>query len=158
MQVDYIEKLPAITVDTACLLSEFQACISSKMEDVVNHGNAVLVQQKFHLMKNRKFKEEIVAMPYTKNITQQLLQISYFDSVNFRYVMPNTCYNWHFDKGQTCMHIPLITNEGCWFVYENKSFSMPADGSVYLVNNGRSHTFVNAGTQQRLHLTFEILD
>lgn len=155
--VDYIEKIPDITVDVKLLLEEFKV-IENKLVDVTDHGNAVLVQRKFHLMKQRKFTTDIENMPYTKKLVQQLLPISFFDSVNYRYVMPNTCYNWHFDVGQTCMHIPLITNSGCWFVYENCNFSMPADGSAYMVNNGKFHTFVNAGKEPRLHLTFEILD
>ena len=157
MQVDYIEKIPNITFDIKSLLVEFEN-VKDKLTDVVDHGNAVLVQKKFHLMKSRRFTDDIKSMPYTKLVAQQLLPVSYFDSVNFRYVMPNTCYNWHVDKGQLCMHIPLVTNEGSWFIYENKSISMPADGSVYMVNNGRPHTFINAGKEPRLHLTFEILD
>ena len=157
MRVEFIEKLPNFSADVKLILEEFKQ-IENKLSDVVDHQNSVLVQKKFHLMKSRKFTDDIANMPYVKTLVQQLLAKSYFDSVNFRYVMPNTCYNWHMDKGQTCMHIPLITNEGCWFLYENRSFSMPADGSIYMVNNGRFHTFVNAGREPRLHLTLEILD
>jgi hypothetical protein len=35
---------------------------------------------------------------------------------------------------------------------------MPADGSAYVVNNGIPHSFMNAGSEPRLHLTFENLD
>jgi hypothetical protein len=157
MKVEYIEKIPDISADVNLLLTEFKK-IEDKLTDVTDHGNAVLVQRKFHLMKGRKFTDDIKDMSYTKKIVHTLLQVSYFDSVNYRFIMPNTCYNWHFDKGQSCMHIPLITNEGCRFVYENHNFSMPSDGSVYMVNNGRLHTFINAGREPRLHLTFEILD
>jgi len=80
-----------------------------------------------------------------------------FNSINYRIVNTNRCYNWHVDQGKNCMHIPLTTNDGCWFVFDNRCFRMPADGTVYIVNNERPHTFMNSGTTERLHLTFETL-
>ena len=109
-------------------------------------------------MKNNTYQyDQLDNISYTKETIDKISEIFTFDSVNYRYVMPNTAYNWHSDIGANCLHIPLITNEGCRFVYENKSFFMPADGTLYTVNNGKPHTFVNAGSKPRLHLTFEIL-
>lgn len=153
--VDYIAVLPDITVDCGLLLAEFNEHCSSHMQDAVNRNP--LIQKKFHLMLNLRFHELIHSMPYTQQIVHTLSSILPYNSINYRSIQPNTAYNWHQDKGQCCLHIPLITNRGCWFVYENHSFSMPANGSVYIVNNHRYHTFVNSGATPRLHITFEIL-
>jgi hypothetical protein len=151
----FIDRLPNLTFDFVRLVSEYKL-IEDKMEDVINHGNAVLVQRKFHFIKNGVF-EDASSMPYTAEVVDSVMQMQEFNSVTYRIVLPNTCYNWHVDTGKFCVHIPLITNPGCRFVYETRAFSMPADGSAYVVNNGIPHTFVNAGTEPRLHLTFENL-
>jgi len=151
----FIDRLPNLTFDFVRLVSEYKL-IEDKMEDVINHGNAVLVQRKFHFIKNGVF-EDASSMPYTAEVVDSVMQMQEFNSITYRIVLPNTCYNWHVDTGKFCVHIPLITNPGCRFVYETRAFSMPADGSAYVVNNGIPHTFVNAGTEPRLHLTFENL-
>lgn len=151
----FVDRQPYLKFDIARLIAEYNL-IEDKMEDVTNHGNAVLVQRKFHLLKNGVY-ENVNSMPYTAEVIDSVMQMQEFDSVTYRIVLPNTCYNWHVDTGKFCVHIPLITNPGCRFVYETRAFSMPADGSAYVVNNGIPHTFVNAGTDPRLHLTFENL-
>lgn len=151
----FVDRQPNLTFDLVRLVSEY-TFIEDKMEDVTNHGNAVLVQRKFHLLKNGIY-EDVSLMPYTAEVINSVMQLQEFNSVTYRIVLPNTCYNWHVDTGKFCVHIPLITNPGCRFVYETRAFSMPADGSAYVVNNGIPHTFVNAGTETRLHLTFENL-
>jgi hypothetical protein len=156
MKVHFIDRLDNISVNVNKLLLEFEL-FKDRIIDVTNHGNAVLVQKKFHLILNNKESEDLNKVEYTLSVINQLKEHLEFDSVTYRFVMPNTCYNWHNDAGEICLHIPLITNPGCHFVYDHRAFSMPADGSVYVVNNGRMHTFVNAGASPRLHLTFEKL-
>jgi hypothetical protein len=151
----FVDRQPNLKFDITRLISEYNLN-EDKMEDVTNHGNAVLVQRKFHLLKNGVY-QDVSSMPYTAEVIDSVMQMQEFDSVTYRIVLPNTCYNWHVDTGKFCVHIPLITNPGCRFVYETRAFSMPADGSAYVVNNGIPHTFVNAGTDPRLHLAFENL-
>lgn len=154
--IPYIDTLNQVSVHINKLMLEFEL-IKDKFKDVSHHDNKVLVQKKYHLMMHHKFEDVIEQMPYTKSVAEELFNHLPYNSINYRYVMPNTCYNWHQDTGLCCLHIPLITNPGCWFVYEHKSFFMPANGSVYIVNNGKMHTFINAGSEPRLHITFEIL-
>jgi hypothetical protein len=153
----HIDRLPNLRFDLAQLLREYQS-VSYILTDVTNHGNAVLVQSKFHLVQTGRESTELSNLPYTHEVIRTIMNIHKFDSATYRIVMPNTCYNWHVDKGKTCVHIPIITNIGCRFIYEHKSFLMPADGSAYVVNNGIPHSFMNAGSEPRLHLTFENLD
>jgi hypothetical protein len=142
-----IDTLPDIKVSTVQLIKEYNQYIEPLMEDVVDQHNSVLVQRRYHIT-------DYSIIPETAKITETLRESFDFTHVSYRLVMPNTCYNWHHDPGEVCYHIPLITNPGCWFVYENRSFHMPVNNSVYIVNNGRKHTFVNAGNEPRLHLTF----
>jgi Aspartyl/Asparaginyl beta-hydroxylase len=145
---NYVEKIPDIKVDVPLLLQEFETIktenwIESKIQTklCVYHFN---------------WKEFTNSMPYTQSVINGLRVLMPYNSVYYRYVHSNTCYNWHVDKMQTCLHIPLITNEGCKFVYDDAVFSMPADGSVYIVNNGKHHSFMNGGKQSRLHITMDI--
>jgi hypothetical protein len=152
----FIDRLPDLKVNVSVLYEEY-CTVESKLEDVDDHGNVTLVQKKFHLMCNNIMSEELLRLPYTKSIVDSIFALQQFNSVNYRIVLPNRCYNWHTDPGKMCVHIPLITNNGCKFVYDTRAFSMPSDGSVYIVNNSIPHTFVNAGKEPRLHLTFENL-
>jgi hypothetical protein len=154
--VDFIEKLPDIHCDVRRMVLEYKT-VEDKLEEVINHGNANLVQKKFHLIKNNIKSEVLKSLLYTNYLTDLICKLHEFNSVNYRLIMPNTCYNWHYDTGGLCLHVPLITNNGCRFVYDSMSFSMPSDGSVYIVNNSVYHSFMNAGSEPRLHLTFENL-
>ncbi len=146
--VDYIEKL-SYTVDIKQILLEKEVLKSLDWHDS-------FMQLKFSLKLKCVWHEIINSMPYTKTVLDMLHEVVPYNSVYYRYIKPNTCYNWHVDKMATCLHIPLITNAGCKFVYEDKVFSMPSDGSVYIVNNSIPHTFVNAGKEPRLHITMDI--
>ncbi len=153
----YIDRYPDLFVNVHKLILEFNN-VKNLLEDVVNHNNKTLVQRKFHLTKYNVADDVLSTLPYTSEIAKLLRTTLDYNSITYRSIEPNTCYNWHTDSGKICYHIPLITNIGCWFVYENRCFSMPADGSVYIVNNSRPHTFINSGSEPRIHLTFEILD
>jgi hypothetical protein len=152
----YIDNLQGVSVNINKIHFDYEV-LQDKMVDVTTHDNKVLVQKKFHLMWQDQFCAESELVPYTVGIVNFLKERVNFNSATYRCVMPNTAYNWHQDTGGLCYHIPIITNPGCWFVYENRNFHMKADGTVYKVNSKRYHTFVNAGPNPRIHLTFEIL-
>jgi hypothetical protein len=156
VQTRYLEKFEPIKADLPRLLAEFKA-VANQLQDVTATGNKVLVQRKYSILKLGEWTKDKALFPYTLEIADQVKKFFDFNSITYRSVQPNTVYNWHTDPGQICYHIPLITNPGCWFVYEDKCFRMPADGSMYFVNNSRHHTFANAGAIPRIHLTFEIL-
>jgi len=62
-----------------------------------------------------------------------------------------TCYSYHHDFTPR-LHIPVHTNENCFFVIEKQVYDLPADGTVYLVNTTLAHTFVNASWEDRIHI------
>lgn len=153
-KVEYIEKIPEFKVDVDTLLSE-----SLSLEDKTfnQYNNGVLVQKKFSLMSKGVFDSSIDAMPYTRHVADIVSSHIMYNAIYYRFLMPNACYPWHNDIMNMCAHIPLTTNEGCKFIYTDRLFDMPADGSIYLVNNQRPHTFINSGKFPRLHITFDII-
>ena len=152
----YLDRLPDTKFDLQKLVQEYKT-VENLLVDVTNHNNATLVQCKFHLILKGAVHPNLDDLPYTKSVIQEIFVLEKFNSVTYRAICPNTCYNWHIDEGKTCVHIPLITQVGARFIYENRNFHMPADGSAYVVNNGIPHTFANAGNEDRVHLTFENL-
>ena len=65
--------------------------------------------------------------------------------------------NNHTDE-QTAfrLHIPIITNEKCLMNFSDKSYHMPADGSAYITNTKKPHSFENMGNNDRIHLVFTV--
>jgi hypothetical protein len=64
---------------------------------------------------------------------------------------PLKAYSYHMDPTER-IHIPLITNENCFFVIEDKIKRLPADGNHYHINTTKKHTFVNASFEERIHI------
>lgn len=154
--LSYIETLSDNKVDVIKMAEEFNTHIK-------NHPGVVRVTNKANVVIHSLFAVTFdnagvmamikESMPYTHLAIQQLRDNHGIIDVTFRTLPPLTAYKWHTDfPGKPFYHIPIISNEGCWFVYEGKSFAMPADGSSYKVNNSRLHTFMNAGVQERTHL------
>ena len=146
-----------VDIDIKRLIKEYTLNIKDLMADAIGN-NAVLVQKKFHIIRNDVKSELLNNMPYTMEIAEKVKNKFKYKDMTYRIGMPNTAYNWHYDVGIVCYHIPLISNDGCHFVYENeRSYTMPP-GKLYFVHNGIPHTFVNAGKEPRLHITFETLN
>ena len=66
------------------------------------------------------------------------------------------CMSIHIDASKR-IHIPLITNENCLMIIDNKVHHMPANGNAYLVDTTKPHTALNANHKfLRLHLLFDL--
>lgn len=59
------------------------------------------------------------------------------------------------------IHIPVLTNDKCTFGVKGKKTSieqhMPADGSVWFLNQGFTHWVKNNGDKPRVHLVFSVV-
>ena len=55
------------------------------------------------------------------------------------------------------VHIPIETNDHCYFVTEEGRVHMPADGSAFLVRVNRLHKAVNFGATDRYHLMIDVV-
>jgi len=66
------------------------------------------------------------------------------------WVNPYACYSMHQDQTPR-LHIPLITNPECYFVFKHaKPFNLPI-GGIYKVETRIPHTFINCSESPRLH-------
>ncbi len=54
------------------------------------------------------------------------------------------------------LHIPIISNDQCFFDYENERHHLNADGSIYIIEISKSHRAVNLSREERYHLIMNI--
>lgn len=67
------------------------------------------------------------------------------------WLSPNTVYSMHRDSTPR-VHIPLITNSDCYFVFQQGIVQHLPLGYVYWVDTTKKHTFMNCSVHPRLHL------
>lgn len=68
-------------------------------------------------------------------------------------VDPKRCYSIHHDM--SCrLHLAIKTNESCLFLFPelSKYNHIPVDRGVYLVDTRETHSFVNCGEDERVHI------
>ncbi len=69
---------------------------------------------------------------------------------------------WHRDYPDHVdavrLHLPIITNDKCFFEIEGDRAHMAATGQSYLVRVNRLHRVVNGGTYDRVHLVMDVVD
>ena len=97
--------------------------------------------------KEKDFTEPTFDLSYTNSVIQHL---GMFRTRVMKMKM-KTCYTYHRDPTQR-IHIPLITNENCFFVIDDQVLRTPADGNHYLIDTRKMHTFVNASFKERIHI------
>ena len=98
-------------------------------------------------LEEKDFKYSIFDTLYTNSLLEE------YNMVRTRIMtMPSkTCYSYHWDLSSR-IHLPLITNDDCFFVIEDNVYRTPADGSIYRVDTTKKHTFVNASFDTRIHI------
>lgn len=67
------------------------------------------------------------------------------------WVYPYACYSIHKDLTPR-IHIPLITNQDCYFLFRRKYTIHLNLGSVWWVDTTVEHTFINCSETPRLHI------
>jgi len=77
--------------------------------------------------------------------------------VRFLMKPPRSCLSWHRDP-EMRLHIPIITNEGCRMIIEDKSFHLPSNGNGYITDNTKYHNFFNGSEFDRVHLVATVLE
>jgi hypothetical protein len=75
---------------------------------------------------------------------------------------PHASMRWHQDGSprvyQVRIHVPLQTNESCFFESEFGRVKMSIDGGLYFVHINRPHRAVNEGTSDRYHFVVHAWD
>jgi len=100
----------------------------------------------FHY-EERDFCEPTFNFTYTNSVIRRL---GMFRTRVMKMKM-KTCYTYHQDKTPR-IHVPLVTHENCFFVYEDRVVRCPADGTAYYIDTRKRHTFVNSWNQDRIHI------
>jgi hypothetical protein len=67
------------------------------------------------------------------------------------WIGPYACYSVHKDDTPR-IHVPIITNLECYFVFKQGLISHLPAGSVYWVDTTKLHTFMNCSDTPRLHI------
>jgi hypothetical protein len=93
--------------------------------------------------------------PFFKDtIFEKLISDYKMTRTRFMWINRMSCYSIHKDSTPR-VHIPLITNPECYFVFKNgesaKLTHMEA-GNVYWADTRQDHTFMNCSEMDRLHL------
>lgn len=76
-----------------------------------------------------------------------------FDLVRTRFMWLNSvsCYTMHKDTSPR-IHIPIITNPRCYFLFNDESPIHLEEGKVYWVDTRKEHTAMNCSFNNRLHI------
>ena len=90
--------------------------------------------------------------PFFKDTIFEVLINQYkLKRTRLMWVSPMTCYSMHKDTTPR-IHIPMITNPECYFVFKAGIIQHMPVGSVYWTNTVNLHTFMNCSDKPRLHL------
>lgn len=75
---------------------------------------------------------------------------------------PHSSSSWHRDAPDHIymvrLHIPILTNPGCFFETETERAHLPADGRAYFLFVNGMHRVVNDGDTPRYHLVVDVND
>lgn len=90
--------------------------------------------------------------PFFKNtIFEKLINQYNLKRTRLMWVSPYACYSMHEDLTPR-VHIPIITNPECYFVFRKGSIVNLSQGVAWWVDTRESHTFMNCSNMPRLHL------
>ena len=103
--------------------------------------------------KEKEFIYPIFDMPYINSIIKE----HNLYRVRIMKLKSKRCYTYHYDLSKR-FHIPLITNDKCFFIVDKKVIQFPADGNYYILDTTKMHTAINASKEDRIHLVGNLYD
>lgn len=90
--------------------------------------------------------------PFFKDtIFEELINQYNLTRTRLMWVDPYACYSIHKDETPR-VHIPLITNPQCYFVFQSGRIIHLNKKLVWWVDTRKAHTFMNCSDFPRLHL------
>ncbi len=90
--------------------------------------------------------------PFFKNtIFEEIINNYNFRRTRLMWVGPYACYSLHVDTTPR-VHIPLVTNKDCYFVFKQGRLVHLRLGYATWVDTTKPHTFMNCSNEHRLHL------
>lgn len=99
-----------------------------------------------------EFKYLLFDIPYINSIIKE----HNLYRVRIMKLKSKTCYSYHQDWCKR-FHIPIISNNNCFFVIDDIICRYPADGNYYIIDTTKTHTAVNASWEDRIHLIGDII-
>lgn len=126
-----------------------------EIEEILSIGSGSLRDQ--DTIKRQEYTQHL--FPLTKKLENQIYEYSsgnlLINRIRFMSMTPISCLSYHKDPDAIRYHIPLITNDDCFFVVEDTVARMPDVGSLYSLQTNVKHTAINGSrTEDRLHLVF----
>ena len=97
--------------------------------------------------REHEFDTPIFDMPYINSIIKDLKMYR----TRVMILKPKTCYTYHQDTTKR-IHIPLVTNDKCFFIINSQVKHYPADGNYYVVDTTQMHTALNASKEYRIQI------
>ena len=98
-----------------------------------------------------QFKYPLFDIPYINSIIEE----HELYRVRIMRLKSKTCYSYHQDWDKR-FHLPIITNDKCFFIIDDVVSRYPADGNFYIIDTTKTHTAVNASWEDRIHLIGDI--
>ena len=97
--------------------------------------------------KEIEYNQPIFDIPYVNSIIKK----HNLYRVRLMNLKPKRCYTYHHDLTKR-FHIPIKTNDKCFFIVDKKVIQFPADGNYYILDTTKNHTAINASKEDRIHL------
>ena len=97
--------------------------------------------------KEKEFIYPLFNIPYINSI----IKVHKLYRVRLMKLKSKTCYSYHQDQHKR-FHIPIISNNNCFFVIDDEIKRYPANGNWYIIDTEKKHTAVNASWEDRIHL------
>ena len=97
--------------------------------------------------KEIEFTYPIFDIPYINSIIEE----HHLYRVRLMVLKPKRCYTYHYDLTKR-FHIPIKTNDKCFFIVDKEVVQFPADGNYYILDTTKNHTALNGSMEDRLHL------
>ena len=161
--------------DAKALTAEYNTIYTSVKADQINlrkpshlsdiegmtYGSGSLVKDGKAYDNDRSWDSYITSLgnSYTIEVLKEIEQfVGYVYSARVgraRYMAlkQKSCLTYHVDQDNVMrIHVPIITNSGCFFVNEDTVGRMEVPGKGYIFNSSVRHTAVNASRESRVHL------
>jgi hypothetical protein len=117
-----------------------------------NLGNDPWEDAVGRLKAGQKWTADALLNPYFKDtIFEELIKKYKITRTRLLWLKPYSCYSMHKDDTPR-IHVPIITNDSCFFVFKDKGcFNLPV-GGVHWVDTTQYHSAMNCSSEWRLHL------